>query len=244
MSTTLPPGPKPHFLVGNLPEFGADILGFFTNLAKEYGDIASIRLAGWDACFINHPDHFEYVLLTNSKNFIKHTFFFRHVTEIFGKGLLTNEGQPWLRQRRLAQPAFHRDRIAGYGDVMVAHTDRALGSWTSGQTLDVHHEMMRLTMEIVTKTLFGVEITGDVAEEIGEVFSDAVEVIANRFRRPIMIPRWVPIPDNVRYRRSIERLDRLVYGVIAERRATPGDDLLSMLMAARDEDDGSGMDAN
>ncbi len=118
-----PPGPKRHFLLGNLPEFGRDILGFFTDCAKQYGDVVSLRLGSWPALFINHPDHFEYVLLSNSRNFIKHTFFWRHVTEIFGSGLLTSEGTPWLRQRRLMQPAFHRERVAAYGATMVTYTE-------------------------------------------------------------------------------------------------------------------------
>jgi len=234
-----PPGPKGHLLIGNLPEFGKDVLGFFTDCAERYGDVVSIRIGSWPALFLNHPDHFEYVLLENNKNFIKHTFFWRHVTEIFGSGLITNEGAPWLRQRRLMQPAFHRERVAAYGKTMVEYTDRMLDSWDEGPR-DVHRDLMHLTMEIATKTLFGADLSDEAAEEVGAAFNDAVVEIANRFRRPVKIPEWLPIPSNRRYARAVARLDQLVYDMMKVNRG--GDDLLSMLMEARDED-GSAMDA-
>jgi len=114
-----PPGPKGHFLLGNLPELGTDILGLFASCARDYGDVAFLSLAGWPAYVLSAPKDIEQVLVTDHKNFIKHTFFWRHVRGIFGNGLLTSEGEFWLRQRRLAQPSFHRDRIAAYGDVMT-----------------------------------------------------------------------------------------------------------------------------
>src|SRR5687768_15425866 len=103
----LPPGPKRRPILGNGLEFGADPIGFFEMCARDYGDIVPLQIGRWPGLFLNHPDLLETVLLTENRKFIKHTFFFRHVTELFGKGLLTNEGSPWLRQRRLMQPAFH-----------------------------------------------------------------------------------------------------------------------------------------
>ncbi len=233
------PGPPGNFLFGNLIDFGRDVLGFFTTAARDYGDVVSLRLGRAPGCLLNHPEYFEYVLLTNNRNFIKHTFFWQHVTEIFGKGLVTNEGAPWLRQRRLAQPAFHRDRIAGYGATMVDYTERMLDSWKPGQTRDLHHDMMELTMQIVTRTLFGVDIEGETAREVSAAFDDALKVVDTRFRRPVKIPEFIPFPGNIRYRRAVRKLDALVYRFIEDRRAAPGDDLLSMLMAARDEDGSS-----
>ena len=239
------PGPKRTFLLGNLLEFGKDPIGFFESCAASYGDIVSLQLGSWPAIFINNPDYFDYVLLENNKNFIKHRFFFRHVTDLFGAGLLTNEGQPWLRQRRLMQPAFHRERIAGYGATMAEYTTRMLDTWDRENTphRDVHREMMKLTMEIATKTLFGGDISDAEAAEIGAAFDDAVVAIADRFRRPVKIAEWIPIPGNIRWRRAVKRLDRLVYEMLEQkRRRGPGDDLLTMLTEARDED-GSAMDA-
>jgi cytochrome P450 len=241
---TRPPGPKRQPILGNLLEFGRDPIAFFENCAATYGDVVWLQLGSWPAIFINHPDYFDAVLVENNKNFIKHTFFFRHVTDLFGAGLLTNEGQPWLRQRRLIQPAFHRERIAGYGRTMAEYAGRMLDSWDAEQKTnrDVHRDMMKLTMEIATKTLFGGDISDAEAAEIGAAFDDAVVAIADRFRRPVKIPEWVPIPGNLRWRRAVKRLDRLVYDMLEEkRRRGPGDDLLTMLTEARDED-GSAMD--
>ena len=231
-----PPGPKGHFLVGNLPELGKDILGLFTSCARNYGDVAYLSLAGWPAFVLSHPDHIEQVLVTDHKNFIKHTFFWRHVRGIFGNGLLTSEGDLWLRQRRLAQPAFHRDRIAAYGDVMVSFTERALDEWKDGETRDVHHDFMRLTLLIVAKVLFDTDVAHEV-ETIGGALDDATKEIASRFRRPFRIPDAIPIPGNLRYRRAVRRLDGVVHRIIDEHRDHDGrGDLLGLLMEARDED--------
>ena len=245
-----PPGPRGELFFGNLRPFAADILGYFTFCVREFGDTVALRLPGRDVLILNRPEDIEAVLLTQRTNFIKHTFFWRHVTAIFGNGLLTSEGEFWLRQRRLAAPAFHPDRIAAYGDVMVKYADRQADVWAegaggpgagdnAGQAVprDVHRDMMRVTMEIVSKTLFDVEVEEDI-DAIGRSFDLVIREIAKRFRRPIKIADWIPLPGNLRYRRGVGLLDRLVKRVLAERRARPGDrgDLLSMLMAARDDD--------
>jgi cytochrome P450 len=128
------PGPPGHLLVGNLPEFARDLLGFFEGCARRYGDVVALRLGGRPACLINHPDVIESVLVTHNAQFVKHSCFWRHVDAIFGNGLLTSEGDFWLRQRRLAQPAFHRERVASYGAVMVAETEEiAIPDISSGR---------------------------------------------------------------------------------------------------------------
>lgn len=232
-----PPGPAGHFLLGNLPEFAHDVLGFFTRCAREYGPVVRMRLGTREAWMLNDPEDIEYVLVGNQRNFIKHSWFWRHVTAVFGQGLLTNEGDAWLRQRRLIQPAFHRDRIAHYGQTMVAATERMLDDWRPGDVRDIHAEMMALTMKIVAKVLFDAEVDRDVAD-VEKAFEDALAEIAVRFRRPFRIPDWVPVPGNFRYRRAVGRLDALVGRFIREHRARPdsGTDLLSMLLAVRTED--------
>jgi len=217
----IPPGPPGRFFLGNLPEFARDILGYLTFCAREYGDVSHFRLGRYDAYLLNHPDLADEVLRTQRENFIKHRFFWRHVTAIFGTGLLTSEGDFWLRQRRLAAPAFHPDRIAAYGGTMVAYTDRLLDGWGDGETRNVHEDMMRVTMEIVSKTLFDADVESDV-EELGRAFEMVLREIPVRVHRPIKIPDWIPTPGNLRYRRGVRRLEELVYRILAERRADPG----------------------
>lgn len=235
----LPPGPKPRPLLGNLPEFGSDLLGFATSCARDYGDVVRIRLGGFTAYLLNHPDALEYVLLTRYENFVKHSFFWRHVTAIFGQGLLTSEGGAWLSRRKMMAPAFHTSRIRGYGEDMVRFTEQMIDSWSEGETRNVHRDMMALTMRIVGKTLFDSDLTGEEAD-VGLAFDGVVDEIARRFRRPFFIPDFVPTPGNLRYSRGVRRLDRLIYDIIDEHRTSARDrrDLLSMLMSARDEEGG------
>jgi cytochrome P450 len=231
------PGPPGTFLLGSLPAFARDPLAFLAASKDAYGDVVRFRLPGYEVFFLENPRDIENVLLTSRTNFVKHSFFWKHVTAIFGSGLLTSEGDFWLKQRRLAAPAFHPERIASYGQVMTAFTERHTSAWKDGEVRDLHRDMMRVTMEIVSKTLFDVEVAEDV-DLVERSFDGIISEIAKRFRRPVKIPDAIPIPGNVRYNRGVAVLDRLVRRILAERRERPGDrgDLLSMLTAARDDD--------
>ena len=225
---TPPPGPRGLPLLGNLLEFSRDVLGAYDDWARRYGDVVALRLGAWPAVLLNHPDHAEQVLVRNPHNFIKFPFFFRHVRAIFGQGLLTSEGAFWLRQRRLAAPAFHPQRLAGYGESMVRSTERTIEMWRPDEARDVHADAMALTLRIAAKTLFDTEVESNVAE-IGQAFGAITEEIAVRIRRPFRIPDAIPTPGNLRYRRGVSRIDRLVTAIIRERRAQGEDrgDLLS-----------------
>jgi cytochrome P450 len=235
--TRLPPGPRGHPLVGNLPEFARDVLGFHDRCRDQYGDIVRLHLGNRMVYLLNHPELIHVVLVSRHRDFIKHSFFWRHVRAIFGSGLLTSEGDSWLRQRRLAAPAFHRERIAAYAQTMVSYTERMLGGWTDGGLRNLHHDMMAVTLEIVAKVLFDADVTSEVTA-VGRAFDAVTDEIAARFRRPIFIPDWVPLPGNIRYTRGVRALDAVVYRIIREHRVNgaAGADLLSMLMQARDED--------
>ncbi|MDQ3520611.1 MAG: cytochrome P450, partial [Gemmatimonadota bacterium] len=163
---------------------------------------------------------------------------------LLGNGLLTNENESWLQQRRLAQPAFHRERIAGYGEIIAADTERMLATWEDGEVRDVHSELQRLAVGIVAKTLFGADMH-DRAEQLGVALEAAMQVYANRRGLARFIPDWAPLPSHLRYRRGVRDLDATIADIIHARRARDEDtsDLLSMLLRARDEDGNAMNDA-
>ncbi|PYV52120.1 MAG: hypothetical protein DMG92_02025 [Acidobacteria bacterium] len=151
-----PPGPKPRFFIGNMPLASPHPLSIFSAWAREFGDIFYYRAAWLHVYFLNHPDLIEEVLVRNYKNFLKDRVV-RNSRWFFGQGLLTNEGDSWLRQRRLSAPAFHRERVASYAKIMTDRAVEMLAAWRNGETRDIHQEMMRLTLGIVVRALFNVE---------------------------------------------------------------------------------------
>jgi cytochrome P450 len=237
----LPPGPQGHLFVGSLPEFRRDILGFLAACARDYGDVVPIRVAKRRLILLSHPDLIEEVLTARARHTTK-TAILQMLRPVLGDGLLLSEGDSWLRQRRLMQPAFHRQRIAAYGDVMAGYAERGMADWRDGQTRDVHVDMMAITQGIVAKTLFDADVSDD-AYDIGHALHVLMQDFARRRTALFALPRFVPTPARQRARAAVERLDRIVYAIIAARRASGEDrgDLLSILLAARDADDGSRM---
>jgi len=208
-------------------------------LQRDYGDIVTMRYYNFRVFFISHPDSIEQVLVTDNRKFIKGRIL-RKNKQLFGNGLLTSEGDFWLRQRRLAQPAFHRGRVASYADTMVRYASRIASEWRNGEERDIHAEMMRLTLSIVAKTLFDADVDRE-AKRVGHAL-EAIMQLNSDFRKLILTPTWLPTPRKIRATIATAKLNRIVYRFIEERRASGVDngDLLSMLLAARD-DDGSRM---
>ena len=238
----LPRGPRGHLLVGNLPALRRDLLGFLRQSAQTYGDLVPIRYGPRLVLLLSHPDLIEEVLVKRARAF-KKSRLAQLLRPVLGDGLFLSEGSFWLRQRRLVQPAFHRARIAAYADVMVAYAERMASAWRGGQEVDAHAEMMRVTQEIVVKTLFDVEAQDGDAMRVGDALLTILEDFSARRRSLVSLPDWVPSPGNVRARRAIATLDAVVLRIVSERRKSSEDrgDLLSMLLAARDVDDGAGM---
>jgi cytochrome P450 len=231
----LPPGPSPESWTASFKSYSRDPLSFMPQLVRDYGDIVTMRYYNFRVFFISHPDFIEQVLVAHNRKFIKGRIL-RKNRRLFGEGLLTSEGDFWLRQRRLAQPAFHRARIASYADTMVEYADRLLAEWKDGEQRDIHAEMMRLTLQIVAKTLFDADVDQD-AKEVGGALAALMELNSD-FRKLILTPTWLPTPRNIRAAIAIRRLDKIIFRFIEERRRSGKDagDLLSMLLAARDED--------
>src|SRR5260370_20322472 len=231
-----PPGPSPASRSGSFKNYSRDPLGFLPGLAREYGDIVTMRLYKFRVYYVNHPDYIEEVLVNQARKFIKGRIL-RANKGLFGNGLLTSEGEFWLRQRRLAQPAFHRARIAAYAETMVRFTERMLEGWRDGESRDVHAEMMRLTLQIVAKTLFDADVDADVQED-GRALEAIMEHNSD-FRRLILTPSCLATLRNLRAALATRRLDKIMYRIIGQRRTAGQDagDLLSMLLHAQDEDD-------
>lgn len=237
-----PPGTRRRVPGGDLLAFRRDPLGTLERLAREHGDVAGMRFGPRRVTLLTHPDLVREVLVTRHKSFVK-SYALQRARVLLGEGLLTSEEPLHLRQRRLAQPAFHRERIAAYAADMVAYAARTDGEWRDGAEVDVAREMNRLTLAVAGKTLFGAEVAGE-AEEIARALTDALGLF-KRLTNPLgpLLDRF-PTPATLRMRRARARLDATVYRLIAERRRSGEDrgDLLSMLLLAQDDEgDGSGM---
>lgn len=229
-----PPGPYTGLKGWSFRALEQSPLEMFTELAR-HGDIVGIRVVNFRNIFVNHPDFIEEVLVGHPRRYFKGRVL-RANRHVFGEGLLTSEGDFWLRQRRLVQPAFHRARIAAYAGTMVEYAQRLMESWRSGEERDVHQEMMKLTLQIVAKTLFNADVTRD-ARDVGKSLELLLELGAD-FRRTLFVPHWIPTFTNLRIKREIAFIESILYRIISERRASGRDtgDLLSMLLHAQDED--------
>ncbi|MFT3746054.1 MAG: cytochrome P450 [Pyrinomonadaceae bacterium] len=236
----MPPTLKLGWLDHRFPMLRLDRLEFLTAQSK-LGDITHFRAGPFTVYFINHPDLIRDVLVVNAHKFVKGRALQRSKT-MLGMGLLTSEKEFHLRQRRMIQPAFHRARIAEYTRAMTHFSDAMAETWRDGETLDIDREMMRLTLQIVAKTLFDTDVTKD-ADDVGRSLTTLVEMFNLLLLPYSEILEKLPLPHSIKLKKARKTLDRIIYGMIDERRASGEDkgDLLSMLLSARDEDDGGQM---
>jgi cytochrome P450 len=242
------PGPRGHWLLGNLPEFRRDVLGLMSESAQTFGDVVRFRLGPQVIHLLNHPDHVAHVLVKNVRNYDKQTRSAGFIKAVTGDSLLTTNGELWQRQRRLLQPAFHQQNIAGFAEQMTRATGAMLEQWrqraAKRETLDVASEMMRLTYTIVGRTLFSADVGAD-AETIERAMQLILPHTFGRLGRVINWPDWVPTPQNRRFRAAVRDIDRVVYRLIEQHRrdqgtGEPDRDLLSMLLPIRDPETGAG----
>jgi cytochrome P450 len=222
-------------MVGVFPQFRRDPAGFLVRTAREFGDIAYFKLGPQHMYLLTRPDYVQDVLVNDHPHFEKSRIM-KRAKMLLGEGLLTSEGQFHLRQRRLSQPAFHRQRIAGYGSVMVDYAERTASRWRDGETVNVAEEMMRLTLAIVAKTLFSADVESE-AGDIGQALTDVFSMFDLMLVPYAEVLLQLPLPTTRKFERAKQRLDRTVYRIIGEHRAAGQDrgDLLSMLLMAQDE---------
>ena len=235
--------PRTHGLprFGHLIDVGIRPLGFFTALQRTYPDLVTVDVYGGEFTYISHPDLVEEILVTQQKKIQKDGFLKQHAKPVFGNGLLASDGEFWLRQRRMAQPAFHRTRIAEYAAVMSRHADTTFAAISPGSWVDIHPVMMRLTLDIVAETLFGTVHT-DAKERIGR----ALETIMAHFAGDsllqvlgMILQRSLDPAEEAAYQNAVQTFDTVIDAMIMERKRNPQDDtdLLGMFLAARDIDE-------
>lgn len=242
-----PPGPQGHPLLGTMREFQAGPLDHLKVLTDEFGGAVRFRfLPKFHGYVFTDPASNQHILQSNNRNYTKMPHpTMRLIRPVVGNGLFTSDGDEWLQRRRLAQPAFHRRQIAGFGETMVAACERMLARWEGDVPTELTREMMRLTLDIAGQTLFSVDLTGE-AKAVGDAFEAISHQIAHLMTMPfadrlIDVPFW---PQTRKMRKNVVILDEIVNNIIGERRETGEDagDLLSMLMMAQDADTGEMMD--
>ncbi|MBK7864857.1 MAG: cytochrome P450 [Archangiaceae bacterium] len=218
-----------------------DPLERWTSIREQHGDVARYRYTGADTYFISSADGVKRVLQDNVGNYTKEHGSYQMLRRLFGNGLLTSEGSFWLRQRRLAQPAFHRQRLAAMAGPMTAAALEVATRWEAATgPLSMMREMSALTLRVVGDALFGVALA-EKAATVAAAWDVLNTQLAERFSTKRLIPPVLPTAYDRAFREARRTLFTVVDEIIRARRARPGDDLLSMLMEARDEDTGEGM---
>jgi cytochrome P450 len=227
-----------------LPQLRSDPLRTFLEAADRYGDIVHLKAGPYHGYLLSDPADIRHVLQDNARNYHKSPLYDR-LKDGLGNGLLTSEDSFWLRQRRLAQPAFHRQRLVAMADTMVACAERMLQRWeglaSRGEPIDLVAEMMSLTQAIIVRTMFSTDL-GATAEIVNRTWPIINQRIGETFWSTKLETR-LPLPANRRFRRALAELEGVVYRIVAERRQTKRDeaDLLSMFLFARDEETGERM---
>lgn len=240
-STGIPKAPKGEPFFGHMRTFTRESLAMAIESAQ-YGDIVEYQFGPFPFYIVNHPDLVAEVLVRDADSYYKTSMTKVAMKRLVGEGLFTNDGDFWKRQRKLAQPAFHTRRIANYADVMVDFAQQSMTDWRDGQVLNVEHEMAALTMRIIAKTMFDSDLTGNDAE-IEHAVKVALSIVDQRMSSLLPTPEWLPTSGNRRYKEAVNTLDVIIQRFIDQRRQSGEDrgDLLSMLMAAQDEESGTGM---
>ncbi len=234
--TGAPPGPTGLPLVGNTLAFLRDPVGFYDELAAYDSDVVAYNIAGDDGYMVRHPGDIQRVLVTDDADYRRAQLIRDSLGQVADGGLFLTEGETWQRERTALQPAFYRDRIETYAEMMVRYASERADAWQGRESVAVSEEMRTLTLEILTKTLLDVDIRGR-ESEVG----DAADTITANFDAGTVsafLPMWVPTPQNRRTKRALDEFDATIEDLVAQRRAGDADpeDLLSILLDVEFED--------
>ena len=243
--TARPPGPKGLPMVGNALQMSSssDVLGRYLDLWRTYGDIVYLKLGPLNGYVLYNPDYVHHVLVKNQKNYIK-GIGYDSFRLLVGQGLVTSDGELWRQQRRLMQPPFTPTAVTQFADMMATVTQQMLDRWqpyaTSGETMVMDAEMLRLTMSVIGQAMFSIDL-GEELVEVGAAFQEAFGFIPTRANS--VVPLALPLPAHRRFQRNLEVINAFVAERIADGRRNPDqNNLLSILLRARDEDTGQQMD--
>jgi cytochrome P450 len=232
-------------LVGVLPQLFRDPIAFCTDAVRKHGDLVALDLGFSTAYIVCHPAHVKQVLQEKNQNFGKGKSW-EAMRPVIGNSLATADGEYWLKQRRTIQPAFHRDRLTRIAALLVDTIEKRLDRWQenvkSGAPVDLTRELKQLSLDGFLGSMFGASLTDEEASSLDDALRTVAEGIGAAMVASFL-PRLVPVPGKKKFRRAIETVDRVVYRVLADRRASrqASDDLLGMLLTARDEATGDGM---
>jgi cytochrome P450 len=240
-----PPGPRGPGLLSGLRALQRAPLPYLLDLQRRYGDVVGVRFLSWQGCLVFHPEAIQHILQEHQRAYNKDFFALNAFKAFVGNGLVTNNGDSWLQQRRLMQPAFHRKHLFSFGSIMTDAAVAMLERWQhaapQGQPLDVAAEMMRVTLLVAGRALFDLDLS-DQTETVGRTVTTLSRLVPEAMAMPFP-PLSVPTPRNRRINAAIHTLDAIVEGLIQERRQRPIErgDVLSLLLLARDEETGQGM---
>ncbi len=244
------PGPKGHFLLGSLSEIRSDRIRFINRLVKTYGNVVRFRMGPKVLHLISHPDDIKHVLLTNHQNYVK-GLGLTHAKPLLGNGLLTSEGMDWSHQRKLIVPAFHKEKMNSFFETMKLELSLMMERWRKKailrERIDVENEMKNLTLSILGRTLFNIDLT-DNRNKLHSAFTLAIADALKRMTALLEVGSYLPSPASFRFRKSLRVLDDFIYKLIREKEEAKGkndkdeNDLVSILLSAINEDTGRKID--
>jgi cytochrome P450 len=240
MASTRPiPGPRGKPIIGMIPEMARDMLGMLMNITREYGGIVQFKLVNKPCLLVTNPDYVKHILQDQYRNYIRGRSM-KNPRLLLGDGLPMTDGDFWLRERRLMQPAFHRQRLLSLVENMTQIIAARLEGWKMTDQLEMENEMSQLTLTIIIHAMFSARVA-DKTQDLARSFNVASKFMLWRSQQIWAPPLWMPVPKNVAYNRALKKLNEIVYPLIEEARQNPGDDLLDMLLQARDEHTGEDM---
>ncbi|MEM7132378.1 MAG: cytochrome P450 [Chloroflexota bacterium] len=236
-------------LVGAIPSLMHSSFGFFEHARKRYGDIYTLDLGFAQIIMLGHPKHAQHVLCDNAQNYVKRGPLWTNVKQLIGNGLVSSEGDFWLRQRRMMQPHFHQERLSAIAELMTEAAEEEIASWVvpsqtvdSRSTVDLMHTFNQMAMRVIVRTMFGTSLCTEQMDEIGRAISRAWDhLFLTMFGNKL--PGWLPVLGGQRFQSDLETYNSAVYQIIDEQRRNPNgkNHLLALLLDAVDEESGEGM---